>query len=84
VTAAQPRAGARLVLRGIALYQAARSGRPTSCRFVPSCSAYAADAISTHGLARGTRLALGRLVRCRPFGPHGVDSVPPTAARAAR
>jgi len=84
VTKAQPRAGARLALRAIALYQAARSGRPTSCRFVPSCSAYAADAISTHGLARGTRLALGRLVRCRPFGPHGVDEVPPTAVRAAR
>jgi hypothetical protein len=84
VTAAQPSAGARLALRGVALYQVARAGRPTSCRFVPSCSAYAAEAIATRGLVGGTRLALGRLARCRPFGPHGVDEVPPTSVGVAR
>jgi putative membrane protein insertion efficiency factor len=84
VTAAHRNAGVRLALRAIALYQAARAGRPTSCRFVPSCSAYAAEAIATHGLVRGTRLGLARLARCRPFGPHGVDEVPPASMRAAR
>ena len=76
MTGGQPSTGARLALRLIALYQAARSGRPTSCRFVPSCSAYAADAIGEHGLVRGGSLAVRRLSRCRPFGPHGVDEVP--------
>lgn len=76
MTAAQRGTGARLALRLIALYQAARAGRPTSCRFVPSCSAYAAEAIATHGLGRGSRLVLRRLGRCRPFGPHGLDEVP--------
>lgn len=47
-----------------------------SCRFVPSCSAYAAEAISRFGVIRGSRLALGRLARCRPLAPHGFDPVP--------
>jgi hypothetical protein len=84
VTAAQPSAGARLALRCIALYQAARAGRPTSCRFVPTCSAYAAAAIREHGLGRGARLGIRRLARCRPFGPHGVDEVPPAGMGVAR
>jgi hypothetical protein len=46
------------------------------CRFTPSCSAYAAEAIRTHGAARGARLAAGRLLRCHPFHPGGVDVVP--------
>jgi hypothetical protein len=84
VTAPHRNAGVRLALGAIALYQAARAGRPTSCRFVPSCSAYAAEAITAHGLIRGTRLGLARLARCRPLGPHGVDEIPPAGMRAAR
>lgn len=47
-----------------------------SCRFIPSCSVYAAEAVSRHGALRGGRLAVGRLIRCRPFGGHGLDPVP--------
>lgn len=47
-----------------------------SCRFVPSCSAYAAEAVSRHGVLRGSWLAARRLARCRPFAAHGFDPVP--------
>ncbi len=76
--------GTRAALRAVALYQAARAGRPTSCRFHPSCSAYATEALRTHGLWRGGSMALRRVARCRPFGAHGVDLVPPTSTGAAR
>lgn len=48
-----------------------------SCRYVPSCSTYAAEAISRFGVRRGSGLAVRRLVRCHPFGGHGLDPVPP-------
>jgi putative membrane protein insertion efficiency factor len=47
------------------------------CRFHPSCSHYAVEAIQRHGLARGGLLALRRLSRCHPWNPGGVDPVPP-------
>lgn len=49
---------------------------PTACRFTPTCSQYAAEAIRRHGSVRGLRLALARLSRCRPFGGGGDDPVP--------
>jgi len=49
---------------------------PGSCRFEPSCSHYAAEAIARHGAARGTWLALCRIVRCNPWGDAGLDPVP--------
>jgi len=47
------------------------------CRFEPSCSNYAIEALRTHGFFKGGWLAARRLVRCRPFGPSGFDPVPP-------
>ena len=47
------------------------------CRFAPTCSAYALEALTAHGLLRGTSLTLRRLVRCQPFHPGGHDPVPP-------
>jgi putative membrane protein insertion efficiency factor len=55
---------------------------PPSCRFLPSCSEYAAEAIERHGALRGTNLALRRLGRCNPWGGSGYDPVPPLPALA--
>ena len=46
------------------------------CRFYPSCSQYAKDAVLKHGLLRGISLAVRRIVRCNPWNPGGVDFVP--------
>jgi len=48
-----------------------------NCRFYPSCSAYAREALATHGALRGSRLAATRILRCHPFNPGGDDPVPP-------
>jgi putative membrane protein insertion efficiency factor len=66
----------RAAVRVIEAYQAAASGRISPCRFYPSCSQYAVEAFNDHGFWRGFGLTARRLVRCRPFGPHGVDLVP--------
>ncbi len=68
----------RLMIR---LYQGARFGRPSPCRFVPSCSEYANEAIELHGGMRGCWLAVRRICRCHPFGGHGSDPVPPVSPR---
>jgi uncharacterized protein len=50
---------------------------PPACRFTPSCSAYAAEAVQLHGALKGSCLAVRRLLRCHPFCPGGFDPVPP-------
>ena len=69
--------GQRAILALIRAYQLAFAPMYSgSCRFVPSCSAYAAEAVERHGAIRGTVLAVRRLMRCHPFGSHGLDPVP--------
>ncbi|HTX00226.1 MAG TPA: membrane protein insertion efficiency factor YidD [Acidimicrobiales bacterium] len=75
MSAASRRAG-RGLSGAIRAYQALAAGRLSPCRFVPSCSTYALEAIEQHGPARGSWLAIRRVVRCRPFGGRGFDPVP--------
>lgn len=77
----------RYVLRFIEWYQVAREGRPSPCRFTPSCSEYCREAVEVYGARRGLWLGMRRLLRCRPFGPSGFDPVPeaaPSSAQSAR
>ncbi|MGH3732828.1 MAG: membrane protein insertion efficiency factor YidD [Acidimicrobiales bacterium] len=72
-----PKSGAaRALLGALRAYQRLTAGRPAPCRFYPSCSNYAVEAITIHGALRGSAFALRRLSRCRPLGPHGIDLVP--------
>ena len=64
------------LVRMVDWYQRAFEGRPSPCRFTPSCSSYAREALVVHGNARGSWLTARRLLRCRPFGPSGFDPVP--------
>jgi putative membrane protein insertion efficiency factor len=69
---------ARALLAVVSFYSRAISpALPPRCRFVPTCSAYAAEAIASHGAARGSWLALRRLLKCAPWHPGGFDPVPP-------
>jgi putative membrane protein insertion efficiency factor len=71
-------------LRGLVrLYQALRAGRPSPCRYVPSCSTYAVEALEAHGAVRGSWLATRRLCRCHPWGGSGYDPVPGTGRASA-
>jgi putative membrane protein insertion efficiency factor len=54
-----------------------------TCRFYPSCTAYAMQAVERHGLVRGGWLAVRRLARCHPWNPGGVDHVPATRVRVS-
>jgi putative membrane protein insertion efficiency factor len=75
--ASHPGPVARLLLGAIRLYQLLFSPMYSgSCRFVPSCSQYAAEAVRKFGAARGSWLALRRLARCHPLGSSGADPVP--------
>ena len=66
-----------VVLWILAAYKRVLSPRlPLACRYTPTCSEYAAEAVAMHGAARGIILALWRLLRCQPFGGRGLDQVP--------
>ena len=68
---------ARVLIAFIALYQKAISPwLPASCRYTPSCSQYAREALAKHGSVKGSWLATRRLLRCHPWGGHGYDPVP--------
>jgi uncharacterized protein len=69
---------ARLVAQPVRVYRLVLSpwvGH--GCRFQPTCSAYALEALETHGALRGSWLALHRIARCHPLGGSGIDNVPP-------
>ena len=67
---------ARLLHLAVRGYRRLGAGRPSPCRFDPTCSAYALDALEAHGALRGGWLSLRRLVRCHPWGGQGWDPVP--------
>ena len=70
----------RALLAAIGFYSRAISpALPPRCRFYPTCSAYAAEAVERHGAWRGTGLALRRLIKCAPWHPGGFDPVPGVA-----
>lgn len=75
----------RLLVGLVRLYQKYIS--PLSgprCRFYPSCSRYAVEALETHGALKGSALAGWRLLRCNPWNPGGVDDVPPKKVKKQR
>jgi uncharacterized protein len=79
---ASPSAAARLFMLAITGYR--RYISPLTgphCRFTPSCSAYALEAVRVHGALRGSWLAVRRIGRCHPFHPGGEDPVPPAKRR---
>jgi len=68
---------ARILTTAIVAYRRYVSpALPARCRFYPSCSAYALEALQRHGAVRGTVLTIWRLLRCQPFHPGGYDPVP--------
>lgn len=72
-----PSVVARALCVPVRLYQAVRAGRPSPCRYWPTCSTYALEALEAHGAARGSWLAARRLLRCHPWARRsGVDLVP--------
>jgi len=74
---AKSNAMVRLAIALIRFYQLAlRTILPPACRFVPSCSEYALEAVERHGFARGSWLAARRILRCHPFHAGGYDPVP--------
>jgi len=74
---AHPPAPTRALVALLTLYKRFVSPLlPPACRFSPTCSVYAKDAIARHGALRGSVLALKRLARCHPFNPGGLDPVP--------
>ncbi|WP_458121903.1 membrane protein insertion efficiency factor YidD [Paenibacillus sp. Z6-24] len=58
--------------------------KPPSCRFYPTCSQYALEAIEIHGVLKGSLLAVKRIGKCHPFHPGGIDMVPPASERRGR
>ncbi len=76
---------ARLLLAPIRFYQRFISpALPPSCRYSPTCSSYAVEALQTHGAMRGSWLAVRRIARCHPWHAGGYDPVPPVRERARR
>lgn len=87
--APSPGLAARALAAGVRAYQLtvspalhALAGPGAGCRFSPTCSHYALEALAAHGAARGAALATRRVLRCHPWGAHGPDPVPPRTLSA--
>lgn len=65
-----------ILIKIIRLYQKIPGNFHNNCRFIPTCSNYAIEAITVHGSIKGTYLATKRILRCNPFGKAGYDPVP--------
>lgn len=72
----RPGIAARALGRVVRLYQALPRWRPPTCRFEPSCSRYALEALSVWGAGRGSWMSMRRVARCHPWGGWGYDPVP--------
>ncbi len=84
-TVPTPGLGGRAAIALVRFYQRVLSGlKPPTCRYYPTCSEYAAQAIAHQGLLRGLLLAAWRLLRCNPFSPGGYDPGPWTAEGEGR
>ena len=75
-SAPRPTFAARVVLAPIRVYRYVSAVRPSPCRFTPSCSTYAVEALEQHGSIRGTWLSARRIAKCHPWGGFGYDPVP--------
>ena len=73
---------ARAAAAAIKGYRYVTASRPSPCRYEPTCSAYALEAIELHGAAKGGALAARRLLRCHPWAGVGVDPVPGSVREA--
>jgi putative membrane protein insertion efficiency factor len=73
---------ARLAAGAIRGYRYVTASRPSPCRYEPTCSAYALEAVERHGAVKGGALAAGRLLRCHPWAGVGVDPVPGSVREA--
>lgn len=72
---------ARVLLALLWVYQRTAVARAPRCRFHPTCSTYAVEAVHVHGALRGSGYAARRLGRCHPWNPGGIDPVPPPHPR---
>ena len=84
MTVELPRAtpAARLLMLPIRAWRLISVHLPPRCRFYPSCSQYALEALELHGAGRGSALAVRRVARCHPWHPGGVDHVPEPNTRS--
>lgn len=66
----------RLIIKLIKIYQRMPISTHNNCKFIPSCSEYAIEAINVHGAFKGMYLSIKRVLRCNPFNKGGLDPVP--------
>jgi len=71
----------KILVSVIGVYQSIFSARPSTCRFIPSCSSYAIESFEKKGFFKGSFLTFKRICRCHPWGAQGLDPVPESKRR---